>query len=227
MTAVCITLDDVRAALALESFDVKSAWRRMASRPDRADFPFPAEPDDSTRMAGVLALVHPLPGTTPEDNTLALLLIQRQPDPGVHSGQMAFPGGSWEPGDEDYVQTALRETCEEVGACAEDITILGQLTPVFIPPSNFLVHPSVGYTAQCPQWQLNPAEVAAVVEFPLADLINDSVKRREPWNFNGHTVSVPYYDVSGYTVWGATAIMLSELEWRLRTVLGLSQGDAP
>ena len=135
-----------------------------------------------------------------------------------HSGQIAFPGGSWEEGDVDFTATALREACEEIGVC-QDVKILGHLTPLYVPPSNFLVYPAVGALPQRPVWKPDPDEVAEVLEFSLPDLLDDSRKREEDWLLRGHPFRVPFYDVAGHSVWGATALMLSELEGRLRTVL--------
>lgn len=225
-----ITPDHLRAALSLPDFDVKGAWRRMFTQPHLKRTP---PPDDSgVRQAGVLALVYPgkpetaglnsLPGAAPRrqnaGGALHLLLIKRTPDPGVHSGQVGLPGGAWEPGDPDFVITALREACEEVGLCGT-VCVLGGLTPVYIPPSGFLVTPTVGWVPARPAFVPNPAEVAALIELPLPALLDDAIKREENWQLAGFDARVPFYAVDGHKVWGATALMLSELEMRLRAVL--------
>ncbi len=206
-----LTLEHVRAALALPDFDVDAAWRPMHLRPNpRPRFP---PPDAQTREAGVLVLVYP------GEAGLTTLLIQRAPDPGVHSGQVAFPGGGREPEDSDPVATALREAHEEIGLCRADVTVLGHLTQLYIPPSGYLVWPVVGALAARPALRPNPLEVAGLLELPLAALLDEGTKHERDWELGGMTFRVPYYDVQGQVVWGATALMLSEFEARLRATL--------
>lgn len=205
-----ITLNDIRAALALPDFDSHRAWEAMRLRPHlKRTGPLDGE---KPRHAAVLVLIYPV------DGVLTTLLMRRTPDPGVHSGQIGFPGGSWEPGDPDYTATALREACEEVGLC-EPVTVLGHLTPVYIPPSRFLVMPTVATIPIHPVWKPNPDEVAELLELPLPHLLDANNKREKDWELGGMVFRVPYYDVDGQVVWGATALMLSELEGRLRAVL--------
>ena len=215
MTLPTITLDHVRAALALPDFDVLAAWERMAPRPHLRRTTPPA--GETPRQAAVLVLVYPV------DGALTTLLIRRTPDPGVHSGQVGFPGGAIEPGDADPMATARREAGEEIGLWGP-VTTLGQLTPLYIPPSRFLVTPTVGGLPARPAFHPNPAEVAELLELPLAGLLDDGRRREEDRELAGATVRVPFYDVAGHQVWGATALMLSEVEMRLRAVLGALPG---
>ncbi len=205
-----ITLAHVRAALALPSFDVEAAWAPLHVRPL---IPRVAPPGRTARPAAVLILLYPLA------ESLTTVLIQRTPDPGVHSGQIAFPGGAVEPGDADSVAAALREACEEIGVCQEPVSILGQLAPVYIPPSNFLVTPVVGALPWRPAFTPGPEEVAALLEMPLDALLDPARKKETRMHLRGIDLEVPYYDVEGQIVWGATALMLAELEARLRRVL--------
>lgn len=206
-----IDLDHVRAALALADFDVAAAQRRMAPQPRplrRGD-----QRDGAPRRAGVLVLLYPA------GEGLALALMHRTANPNdVHSGQISLPGGAQEPG-ETAIQTALRETREELGVTGP-VEILGNLTCLYIPPSDYEVRPVVGYVLEHPVWRPDPTEVAEVLDFPLAWLVDDGHKVTEAWEFGGLTMDVPWYDVSGHKVWGATAIMLSEFEQRLRQVVG-------
>ncbi len=205
-----ITLQHVREALALPDFDAPAAWRRMTLEPNiRRTTPPPGE---AVRQAGVLVLLYPAQGA------LTLLLIRRTPDPGVHSGQVGFPGGAQEAEDADCTATALREACEEVGVCGP-VAVLGHLTPLYIPPSRYLVTPTVGAVPARPAFRPNAQEVAALLELPLPELLDDRRKRAEDWELGGAVFRVPFYDVGGHAVWGATALMLSELEARLRAVL--------
>lgn len=207
-----ITLEHLRAALALADFDGRAAQAHMA--PDARNLEYDNGRSDPPRRAGVLALV------IPDDSGLAVVLTRRSDKlRGLHRGQISFPGGRHEHGDDSLVKTALRETCEELGLCDDDITVLGQLTPLYIPPSHHDVHPSVGYLTQKPQFRPNPDEVAEVFVFPLRDLLDGRFVQHEYHEYKGTRVKVPFYTVQGHRVWGATAIMLAELAQRLRAVL--------
>jgi 8-oxo-dGTP pyrophosphatase MutT (NUDIX family) len=140
-----ITLRDVRRALALPNFDALAAQRRMAPQ----SRPF-ASNGSKSRLAGVLALLYPGAG-----ERLHFVLIRRTEYPGVHSGQIGLPGGQRE-GEETLQQTALREAEEEVGARAAEVEVLGKLAPLYVPPSDFDIHPIVGYTPVRPAWRPSP-----------------------------------------------------------------------
>lgn len=146
-------------------------------------------------------------------SVLNLLLIERPEYNGVHSGQVAFPGGRYEEMDKTTLKTALRETREEIGVDDSGIEYLGSLTPLYIPPSNFLVHPFVGYYAGNPQLKADAREVKQILTVPLAKLLDPEIKK-EKLIFNqtlGAKVKTPYFEIEGLTVWGATAMMISEL----------------
>lgn len=210
-----ITLEHVKSALALTDFDAAAAQLRMAPH-IRGRFPLPSAPP---KQAAVLALLYPVDPTNPEEN-LQLVLTRRTDTLRGHSGQVSFPGGRRDDDDASFAATALRETCEELGLCSERITLLGELSQLYIPPTGFNVHPFVGHLPQIPVFTPNPDEVAAVFSVPLTDLLDEARKCEEDREFgNGIRARVPYYDLHGHVVWGATANMLSELEHRLRTVL--------
>ena len=157
------------------------------------------------RRGGVLVLFYP------HNGVLHLPLILRPTYEGTHSGQVAFPGGGQEVGDADITATALREAYEEVGISPQQVQILGQLSKLYIEPSNFEVYPIVGWTAQHPAFRIDPYEVACLLEIPLADFQNPANRCEEMWNLRGRQVRVPFFKIQGQTVWGATAMMLSEL----------------
>lgn len=206
-----ITLNQVRAALALEDFDVTAAQRYMAPepRPMRRG----GQQAGSPRQAAVMVLFYP-----GHDQELTFALLRRTINPhDKHSGQISFPGGSQEVG-ETAVQTALRETQEEIGV-GGPVTIVGKLTSLYIPPSDFDVYPVVGYIAEHPVWHPDPLEVAEILECPVAWLFDETRKSVGHWDVSGFTMRVPWYNVRGHKVWGATAIILSELEHRLRQTL--------
>lgn len=204
-----ITLDILRAALALDSFDYADSHLAMAPSNRR-----PPEDGTTPREAGVLVL------TFPAVDGLRVVLTRRTDTLRGHSGQVSFPGGRRDPTDPSFIATALRETCEEIGVC-EDVLIIGQLSQIYIPPSNFMVTPVVGYTDHVPGFYPNPAEVAEVFVAPLGALLDPALKQLTYRDIPGGRVRVPYYALSGHQVWGATAIMLSEIEHRLRAVLKL------
>ena len=162
----------------------------------------PAEP---ARQSGVLVLFYP------HRRRLHLPLILRPTYDGAHSGQIAFPGGGREEGDADVTATALREAQEEVGIPPAAVQVLGTLTQIYIRPSNYEVYPTVGRLAARPAFQPNPREVAQLLEIPLDDLLDPAHRRREQWQLGDRSALVPFYEVQGQTIWGATAMILSEL----------------
>lgn len=207
-----ITFEHIRQALALPAFDGRKAQQKMAHARRLGIQPDPANPP---RQSAVLLLIHPLP-----DEQLAVILTRRTAHLRGHSGQVSFPGGSRDPDDLSHEVTALRETCEEIGICdGVQLEIVGRLTTIWIPPSNFDVHPVVALLHQAPLLRPNPDEVDSVLHLALDDLLSAHIKQTTVMEFRGTAVDVPYYDVDGHIVWGATAGMLSELEERLRCVL--------
>lgn len=205
-----IGLDDVRAALALDGFDPLEARRTMSPVPRVL-----RRPDSrlgAPHQASVIMLLYP------GEHGLSLPLIRRAEHPGdVHSGQISLPGGSREPG-ETPVDTALREAGEELGVGA-GIEILGELSPLYIAPSDFEVTPFVGWLPVRSRWLPDEREVVEVLECSLAWLFEAPRKHIEDWAFEGYSLRVPWYEVTGHRVWGATAILLGELEQRLRQTL--------
>ena len=147
-----------------------------------------------------------------------IVLMKRTQYDGAHSGQVSIPGGRLEPG-EDHMQAALREFEEETGVCVDRRQLLGNLSELFIPTSNFLVNPFVAYTDERPRFDPDPLEVEQLIEMQVPRLISDgSVKRGSVPLGNGVRVDTPYFDVQGHVVWGATAMILSELKEVLRDV---------
>lgn len=159
-----------------------------------------------SRQSSVLILLYE------KDGQLYLPLIQRPEYDGVHSGQIALPGGKVEPEDLDVVATALRETQEEIGISPEHITLLGVLTPVFIPPSRFWVNVILGYTEQLPDFVPDPREVASVIEFPVNHLQQPLfIEEREVMRSPQWKMKAPGYVFEGHFIWGATSMILTEL----------------
>jgi 8-oxo-dGTP pyrophosphatase MutT (NUDIX family) len=124
---------------------------------------------ENARKGAVLALFFE------EENKIKLPLILRAEYKGVHSGQVAFPGGKFEDTDEDLKQTAIREAEEEIGISSFDVEIIGSLTEVYIPPSNFLVHPFVGITKTVPAFIPHESEVKEIFTIDVDTLMDDSI----------------------------------------------------
>ena len=162
----------------------------------------PAEP---ARQSGVLVLFYP------HRRRLHLPLILRPTYDGAHSGQIAFPGGGREEGDADVTATALREAQEEVGIPPAAVQVLGTLTQIYIRPSNYEVYPTVGRLAARPAFQPNPREVAPTSGNPAGRSAGPGPPAARAMAVGDRSALVPFYAVQGQTIWGATAMILSEL----------------
>ena len=159
------------------------------------------------KKAAVLALFYPN-----KNNETCFLLILRPNYNGVHAKQISFPGGKFEEIDGNLKRTALRETFEEVGIKSEDVEIKKQMSKTFIPPSNFLVSPFLGILPYTPKFKFNN-EVEKIIEVKLLDLLNENFATSKKLSTSYmDNINVPYYKLNGYTVWGATAMMLSEIK---------------
>jgi 8-oxo-dGTP pyrophosphatase MutT (NUDIX family) len=164
---------------------------------------------EGCREGGVLALLYPVEGQA------HIVLTVRSETLRNHAGQISLPGGRMDPG-EDAVQTALREAWEELGIVAEELDVLGALSEMYIPPSNFCLTPVVAATHRRPDFTPHDAEVAALIEVPL-DLLADPATIQEETRFiAGEERRVPYFLIDSHKVWGATAMILAELVvlWR-------------
>ena len=156
----------------------------------------------------------------PKQDEWCLVLMKRPNYDGTHSGQVGIPGGRLESG-ESYLQAAIREFEEEMGVCVENRNLLGKLSDLFIPPSNYLVRPFVAYTLDPPVYTPDPLEVAEVIELSIEWLLNDAaVKRGRVRLSTGVNIVSPYFEVAGHMVWGATAMILNELKQVLRAIRG-------
>jgi len=159
------------------------------------------------KKAAVLALFYPN-----KNNQTTFLLIERATYKGTHSAQISFPGGKIDKTDVNLQSTALREAYEEVGVIASEIEIVRELTSVFIPPSNFLATPFIGFVNQKPIFKKN-YEVEQTIEVLLKDLLNDnSITTKLLTTSYMGKVNTPCFKLNNYIVWGATAMMLSEIK---------------
>ncbi len=165
---------------------------------------------DHARMGGVLVLL--IEG----DKSWNTILIRRTEDGQIHGGQISFPGGKKDPSDADIIATALRECEEEIGVNRHDIQVLGTLTPLYIPPSNFLVTPTVAYIQHVQAFKPSEKEVQEIIKVPLDLLFHPSIKKEQRVrrsDNNDEDMTTPVYRLSDeIIIWGATAMMISELE---------------
>ena len=159
------------------------------------------------KIAAVLALMYPN-----LNNQMCVLLTQRASYKGTHSAQISFPGGKQEKLDKNLEHTALRETFEEVGVNSSSIKVIRELTDVYIPPSNFLATPFLGFMSNTPKFILNH-EVEKTIEVPLKELLTDSnISYVSMTTSYMRKIDVPCFKFNNHIVWGATAMMLSEIK---------------
>lgn len=165
------------------------------------------------KKAAVLALFYPN-----SQNETHFLLTKRASYKGTHSAQISFPGGKFDKNDESLQQTAIRETNEEVGVKTNDITIIKEMTDVYIPPSNFLVTPFIGYCNQLPIFTKNH-EVEELIHVSLDDFLNKTIVSNVILSTSyAKEIKVPCFKLNNYIVWGATAMMLNEIRVLLKNI---------
>ncbi len=170
--------------------------------------------DKNPREAAVLMLFYP------KDKETHLALIVRNTYPGVHSSQIGFPGGKVEVTDKNLEETALRETHEEVGVSPEKVEIIKPFSKIYIPPSNFLVSPFMGISHHELSFIPDLDEVKRVLEFPLVQFLDENrITRVKMTTSYATDIEVPAFMVDKYIVWGATAMMMSELKETIKVVL--------
>ncbi len=190
----------------------------MSPRPRPGDV-FPLPPEIRPKEAGVLILLFP------RGDDWAFFLTRRTDTIENHKGQISLPGGAQEKG-ESLAETAVRETCEELGIDAALVQLIGgPLTPVFIPVSGFRATAYVAFTPMRPAVTPEPGEVVEIIEMPLDMLVDEKTVAEEEWEIRGYRTSVPFFDVNGHKIWGATAMMLGEFAEMLRQVrVGVRDG---
>ncbi len=177
----------------------------------------PADLPGEGRFAAVMLLLYPS-GTANGKRDICLVLTRRHRGLSKHAGQISLPGGRQDKG-ESLQASALRETSEEIGVSPERIEILGQLNPVYIPPSDFTVFPFVGWHAGQPGFVRSVQEVDEIIEVSLQHLlIPETMVEGEVEISEGRKLRVPCYQLDRHRVWGATALILGELIERLRQI---------
>lgn len=170
--------------------------------------------DLTPRLSGVAAIVADI------DHKAQLVLIERQSYKGVHSGQIGFPGGKKEDFDLDLESTARRETYEEIGVLKTDLDLIMPISDIYIPPSRFLVSPFLYTLEKPPVFVPEPREVKTILTFSLQRLLNeDSIKIGSVPLANGIKIKTPYFELDNHMIWGATAMMMSEIKSLIKTAI--------
>ena len=189
-----------------ESLPGQVAQNRMRPHPthlDKSTYKGHTIPDKDVRNSSVL-----VPIITWKEEPEVILTLRSA---GIkHGGQLSFPGGGRE-GDETFEETALRETREEIGIIEEHVSIAGLLTPLYVDRSKNMVTPVVGFIDEEQEFCPNPNEVAEVFTVPFSELLNSANHNREHWDLRNQVFEVPFWSIHHVPLWGATAMMMSEL----------------
>lgn len=193
-----------------------SAQKRMAPLGRKPPIEY-LKKDVTPKKSAVLVLIYPdkqthLPKTT--------FILRPENEGGSHAGQISFPGGKFDEEDQDLSFTALRETEEEIGVDRNSVKVIGELTPLYIPVSNYMVHPFIGVSNAVPEFKLHLLEVQDLLECPLEELRSEKNKgttQRKLIILNREE-EVPCYKINNRIIWGATAMIVAELEELLRKI---------
>lgn len=170
--------------------------------------------NNNPKQAAVMMLIYP------KKDKAHIVLMKRNTYKGVHSAQISFPGGKAEPEDKSFADTALRETREEIGVVEKEVDLVMPFSELYIPPSNFIVHPYLGISVDEPLFIPDTLEVAEVIELPLETVLDDSIIiQQEMTTSYASNIMVPTFQTSGHVIWGATAMILSELKEIIKSVL--------
>ncbi len=186
-----------------------AAWQAMMPQGRTLEIPPGQEPTESA----VLVIFMEIGGE------LNLLLIRRSQDGRIHGGQIGFPGGRAEPSDSDYWFTALREAQEEVGIQPDFVQFMGKLTPIYIPHSNFRVHPYVSYSTIYQLFKRQQEEVDEILLIPFIKFLSKQNIREALFHTLHGPISAPCFEIENIRIWGATAMILNELIYLSKDIL--------
>lgn len=172
-------------------------------------------PGRKVRTACVLILL------IEEDTKIKTIFIKRSESSDVHSGQISLPGGKHEKSDPNYIYTALRETHEEIGVAPNDISVIGALTPLYIPISNFNVLPFIGIANNKIKLTINHHEVQYVIKVPLSKFFESQCRMERKKNLHEKEMHIPFFSINGEELWGATAMIFNEFLEITRNIKGM------
>ena len=200
-------IESLQQKLLSQPLPGKEAHYRMAHAVRRAD-PFP-DPHTTRDAAVLLTLFEKTPG----DWHLIFIKRTSSHDQDKHAGQFGFPGGKKDATDPDLMYTALREAQEEIAIDLSGIDVLGALTPLYITVSKFLVHPFIAYSWKMPELSRQEREIEAIIEIPVSLFLDSTVRQETRIQLSQGIIlnHVPAYVIEGQVIWGATAMILSEL----------------
>lgn len=201
-----ITINDLKAAFALA---LPGAEAHAVMLPGGRELLTSADVTKYYRSA-VLMLLYP------ENDTLHFCLTKRNERLKHHPGQISFPGGRCENYETNAWETALRETEEEIGVVAKSIEYIGKLSDVYVTVSRFNIHPYVGFVSERPLFKVNDHEVDAVITLPLPELFGSENHTSHTFLTSMGEIAAPCYCIQDHYIWGATSMMLAELEALLR-----------
>lgn len=188
------------------------AHLRLAPEIRKIDLKNGNEPSRALESA-VLILLYPV------ENRLHTVVILRNEYDGPHSGQISLPGGKYEESDIDFLFTAIRESQEEIGVNPADIEVIGQLSRFYVRPSNFIVYPFIAFQPSRPYFHPDPTEVQRIIEIDISKELNlNKIVYRTLIFKNGIQINAPGFSVGGEFLWGATAMIISELIYVLDQV---------
>jgi 8-oxo-dGTP pyrophosphatase MutT (NUDIX family) len=172
----------------------------------RKAFPSPSENVGKAKDSAVMLFIH-----KNEEGEASIFLIERKKYLGIHSGQISFPGGKKDETDESLLLTAMRESKEEIGIQPEQYEVIQNLSPLYVPASHFMIFPYLSVVVEKPQLKLHEREVEKFFEVPLSIFFDpENLKTMKMKFFSGNEYNVPYYDIDGSVLWGATAMIMSE-----------------
>ena len=203
--------DQLKAELALE-LPSTAAHLRLAPEMRVEDIKTGRLPAHAMESA-VLILLYP------KNARLHTVVILRNEYDGVHSGQISLPGGKKEDSDIDFKATALREAREEIGVVPDKFEVLGQLSPFYVRPSNYIIYPFIAFQNEQPDFLIDTTEVQRIIEIDLQkDTTYEKIENRILTFKNNLKVTAPGFVVGSEFMWGATAMMFSELIQVLKNV---------
>ncbi|MEK6615378.1 MAG: CoA pyrophosphatase [Bacteroidota bacterium] len=164
----------------------------------------------SPKKSAVLLLLYP---AINRKDIKTVFILRPENESGSHAGQISFPGGGYDETDIDLSGTALREAEEEIGVQRKTVSLVGALTPLYIPVSNYMVHPFVGMSKEIPEFKIHPLEVQELFECEIIELISEKNKGTilKHLKVINQEKAVPCYNINGKIIWGATAMIISEL----------------